>query len=125
MQYDPMQIIYEQMLAKYKTYIFSHFNCMKLISRFIRKIGKKTYCCLCYKERSLLNQWNMCYLIFKCLIYTQSNNLKLSKDGGFSPGWESKELLWFTATYCGQIWYDTLKATTPRLKVKAAQTLLM
>lgn len=31
----------------------------------------------------------------------------------FAQGRDSKELRWFTATYCGHVWYDRLDATTP------------
>lgn len=67
MPYDQMQITYEQMLAKYKTYIFSDFNCMKLISRLIRKIGEKHISVFVTKKR-----------YFKSTILVQLNLLKVS-----------------------------------------------
>lgn len=71
MQYDSMQIIYEQMLAKYKTYIFSHFNCMKLISRFIRKMGgKKHIAVFVTKKKSFKSVIQVLFNFYMSHLYT-------------------------------------------------------
>lgn len=109
----------KQMLAKYEIYIFSDCNCMKLISRFMRKIGKKSWC-LCYKlifknkfKKSFKSMIQVIFNFLKSLIYTHTNmwkNLKLSKDGGFCHRLEKAK------SCCDVQWPAVVRSGMTRLK---------